>query len=71
MLVERDEVAYDPVVELERALVLGQGLGIGVEARDDVIPVLARADRVGPMIMIATERSALARIESDTLAFSW
>ena len=34
------------VVELERALVLGNPAGLGVEARDDVVAVLARPDRV-------------------------
>ena len=44
MLVERDEVADDAVVELEGALVFGERLGIGVELGDDVVAVFA-----GPM----------------------
>ena len=46
MLVERDEVAHDAIVELERTLVLGQRLGIGVEVGDDVVAVFARSDGI-------------------------
>ena len=44
MLVQRDEIAIDTVVELERALVLRKRLGIDVETGDVVVAVFARAD---------------------------
>src|SRR5882757_7228659 len=46
VLVERDEIANDAVVELERALVLGQRGWFGAEARDDVVAGLPAADLV-------------------------
>ena len=46
VLVQRDEIADDAFVELERALVLGQHRRLGGEPGDDVVAVLARADRV-------------------------
>ena len=49
VLVQRDQVANDAVVELERALVLGERGGLGVERRDDVVAGLARADLVGEL----------------------
>jgi hypothetical protein len=46
-LVQRDEVAQDALVELERALELGEHLHVGqVELGDDVVAVLAALDRV-------------------------
>src|SRR5215210_2012767 len=70
MLVQRDEVADDSVIELERALVLGQGGGLGRELGDDVIAVLAGTDGVGelapsPMrdlgLLLGAEHSVKAR----------
>ena len=49
MLVQRDEVADDAVVELEGALVLGQGGGLGRELGDDVVAVVAWTDGVGEL----------------------
>src|SRR5687767_6304713 len=61
VLVQRDEVANDSVVELERALVLGKGLRVSVEASNDVVAVLARADRVGELATSPVVRGNLAR----------
>ena len=49
MLVQRDEVADDSVVELERALVLGKGGGLGRKLGDDVIAILPGTDGVGEL----------------------
>src|SRR5687767_99802 len=49
VLVDREQVADHAPVELERALVLGDAAGFSLEARDDVVAVLAWADRVGEL----------------------
>src|SRR5579862_4542244 len=46
VLMQGDQIANDPVVELERALVLGQGGWLRAEARDDVVARLATSDLV-------------------------
>src|SRR3954463_10542265 len=49
VLVQREQVANNSIVQPERSLVLREHLRLGVEFRDDVIAVLARADRVGEL----------------------
>jgi hypothetical protein len=49
VLVKRDEVPHHALVEAQRALVLGERRGLGLEARDDVVAVLATSDRVGEL----------------------
>ena len=49
VFVERDEVANDAIIELERALELGKGLRIGGEAGEDVIARFAASDLVGQL----------------------
>ena len=49
MLVDREQVADHSAVELERALVLGDPGGLGIEARNDVVAVLTWADGVGQL----------------------
>ena len=46
---ERDEITHDAVVELERALELGQHFRVDAEVRDDVVAVLLGADRIGEL----------------------
>ena len=49
MLVQRDEVANDAVVELESSLVLRERSGLGREFGDDIVAVVLGADGVGEL----------------------
>ena len=46
MLVKRDQVAHDPVVEPERTLILRENGRLGLESRDGIVAVLALADGI-------------------------
>src|SRR4029078_11685060 len=49
VLVQGDQVANDAVIELERALVLGERRGLGGEFGDDILAVLLPTDGVGEL----------------------
>ena len=67
MLEERDEVADDAVVELDRALVLGQRGGVGAEASDDVVAGLAAADRVRELATSPVIDLEIARVAEEAV----
>ena len=67
MLEQGDEVANDAVVELDRALVLGQRGGVGAEARDDVVAGLAAADRVGELAASPVIHVEIARVAEQAV----
>ena len=71
----RDEVADHGIIELERALELGEDLALDAEARDDVVAGVLRPDLVGELastpvveldlILGAEEGVMLAQLLSD------
>src|SRR5678809_1009877 len=51
VLVQRDEVANDALIELERALELGKRSRFRFEVRDGVVARLATADGIGQLAL--------------------
>ncbi len=49
VFVQRDQVADDAVIQLDRAFVFGERGGLGTETCDDVVAGLAPPDGIGEL----------------------
>src|SRR5258708_9244246 len=67
VLVERDEVANDPIVKLECALVFGKRGRLGAEARDDVIASVAAADLVRELAATPVRELDVGRLAEQSV----
>ena len=67
VLVESDQVADDALVELDRALVLGERRGVGGEASDGVIAGLAAPDWISELASAPVIDLEIARISEQSV----
>src|SRR5258708_38707570 len=65
VLVERDEVANDPIVKLVCALVFGKRGRLGAEAREDVIASVAAAGLVHEPAAAPVREGGVGRIANS------
>jgi len=67
VLVERDQVANDSVVEFDRALVLWKCGGVGGKASDGVVTRFAASDRVSELAPSPVIHLQISRVAEKTM----